>query len=84
MKLQKLRLTLALCITVGGLIFTALYAWYYVVSALSGEIHDAYARNWQFQLIAFSIVRLPIILIVWFVLILLLLAVPWRVPHGSQ
>ncbi len=42
------------------LLATALYAYYYIVTILnSPEPYDAYARNWQFQLLAFSIVRLP-------------------------
>lgn len=42
------------------LLGTGLYAYYYIVTILnSPEPYDAYARNWQFQLLAFSIVRLP-------------------------
>ena len=40
------------------------YVYYYITSvrallALPDWPYDAYARNWQFQLIAFCIVRLP-------------------------
>ena len=39
----------------------ALYGYYYVVSILAlPERYDAYARNWKFQLLMFSIFRLPI------------------------
>jgi hypothetical protein len=47
------------------LVATTLYAYYYVVSILSStEPYDAYAMNWQFQLLMFSIVRLPFLVIV--------------------
>jgi len=46
------------------LIFTSFYAYHYVVRILAlPEEYDAYARNWQFQLLAFSIVRLPYLLL---------------------
>ena len=42
------------------LLAVGLYAYYYIVIILnSPEPYDAYARNWQFQLLAFSLVRLP-------------------------
>ena len=42
------------------LLATGLYAYYYIVTILnSPEHYDDYARNWQFQLVAFSLVRLP-------------------------
>lgn len=41
------------------LIVTSLYAYYYIVSILSLPEGDAYAMNWQFQLLMFSIFRLP-------------------------
>lgn len=42
------------------LLAVGLYAYYYIVTILnSPEPYDAYARNWQFQLLAFSLVRLP-------------------------
>jgi hypothetical protein len=45
------------------LLATCLYAYYYVVTILnSPEPYDAYARNWQFQLLAFSLVRLPFLI----------------------
>jgi len=42
------------------LLAVGLYAYYYIVTILnSPEPYDEYARNWQFQLLAFSLVRLP-------------------------
>ena len=62
-----------LCTLLLWLIGTSLYAYYYVVTILnSPEPYDAYARNWQFQLFAFSIVRLPFLILG---LILLLIVV---------
>ena len=57
------------------LIACALYAYYYVVTILAlPEAYDAYAMNWQFQLLMFSLVRLPLLvlallLIIWLELI---------------
>lgn len=46
------------------LLGSGLYAFYYVVSILnSPEPYDAYAMNWQFQLLMFSIFRLPFLVI---------------------
>jgi len=54
------RLKLLLLIIVSWLVVTSLYAYYYVVTILAlPEEYDAYARNWKFQLLAFSLVRLP-------------------------
>jgi hypothetical protein len=42
------------------LIVTCAYAYYYVVTILAlPEDYDAYARTWRFQLLAFSLFRLP-------------------------
>lgn len=58
------------------LLATALYAYYYIVTILnSPEPYDAYARNWQFQLLAFSIVRLPFLVMTLPLLIIAALAV---------
>jgi hypothetical protein len=57
------------------LLATCLYAYYYVVTILnSAEPYDAYARNWQFQLLAFSIVRLPFLVMALPLLIIAALA----------
>lgn len=60
--LSKQRLVL---LTVGvWAVVCVLYGYYYVVTILAlPEPYDAYARNWQFQLMAFSLVRLPIMLL---------------------
>ncbi len=42
----------------------ALYGYYYVVSILAlPEPYDAYARKWEFQLLMFSIFRLPVLVL---------------------
>jgi hypothetical protein len=46
------------------LLATGLYAYYYIVTILNlPEPYDAYARNWQFQLLMFSIFRLPFLVL---------------------
>ena len=58
------------------LLATVLYAYYYIVTILnSPEPFDAYARNWQFQLLAFSLVRLPFLVLALWVLIIAALSV---------
>ena len=53
------------------LVATCLYAYYYVVTILnSPEPYDAYARNWQFQLLAFSLVRLPYLILALLLLVI--------------
>jgi hypothetical protein len=48
------------------LLATCVYAYYYVVTILAlPEDYDAYARNWRFQVLMFSLFRLP-----WLVLLL--------------
>ena len=55
---------------------TGLYAYYYIVTILNDpEPYDAYARNWQFQLLAFSLVRLPFLVLALGVLIIAALSV---------
>ncbi len=39
------------------------HAWYYVVSILSQPIPDDYAREWDFQLLMFSVFRFPLWLV---------------------
>ena len=68
-----------LAIVVLWLIATCLYAYYYVVTILNlPEPYDAYARNWQFQLLAFAIVRLPFLILALNLLIMVVLAVAKR------
>ena len=53
------------------LVATCLYAYYYIVTILnSPEPYDEYARNWQFQLLAFSLVRLPFLILALLLLII--------------
>ena len=56
------KLKVILLIVILWLIVSSLYAYYYVVSILAlPEEYDAYARNWQFQLLMFAIFRLPLL-----------------------
>ena len=62
----------------------ALYGYYYVVSILAlPEPYDAYARNWQFQLLMFSIFRLPMLLLV-LPLIIYLELIAFEVLNGPN
>jgi preprotein translocase subunit SecG len=80
---NKLKRTLIL-VTV-WLIATILYAYYYIVSILARrEEFDAYAMNWQFQLLMFSLVRLPFLLLVLAVLIAIVLVLPSRTKPSSE
>lgn len=75
----KLKLTLALGATIAWLVAVPLWAWYYVVSILSSpEPYDAYAMNWQFQLMMFAIFRLPYAFIALLVINLVIFAIPFR------
>jgi preprotein translocase subunit SecG len=80
---NKLKRTLIL-VTV-WLIATILSAYYYIVSILARrEEFDAYAMNWQFQLLMFSLVRLPFLLLVLAVLIAIVLVLPSRTKPSSE
>jgi hypothetical protein len=63
------------------LLTSSLYAYYYVVTILAlPEEYDAYARNWRFQLLAFSVFRLP-----WLVLgLILLIAMQFALPSREE
>ena len=65
-------------------IVTGLYAYYYIVSILAPpEPYDAYARNWQFQFLAFSLVRLPYLLLGLFLAIIVVASlVPDKKRHS--
>ena len=81
--MRKLKLTLM--IVVGWLIVTALYAYYYVVSILAHrEEYDAYARSWEFQLLMFSLVRLPFLILILTVIIAVVLVLPLKKSSESQ
>ena len=63
------KLKLILLTVLAWLLASSAYAYYYVVSILAlPEEYDAYARNLKFQLLMFSLFRLP-----WLVLALCLL-----------
>ena len=81
--MNKLKHTLIL-VTV-WLIATILYAYYYIVSILARrEEFDAYAMNWQFQLLMFSLVRLPFLLLVLAVAIAIVVVLPSRTKSSSE
>jgi hypothetical protein len=73
---RKLRLVSV--VVLGWLIVTGVYAFYYIISILSDTEagYDAYAMNWQFQLLMFTIFRLPYLLLVLLVLIGVALVLP--------
>ena len=76
------KLKILAAVVSGWLVFTSLYAYYYVVSILSlGEEYDAYARNWQFQLLMFTLVRLPFLVAILLILIGGVFALPPRRNH---
>ena len=61
------------------LLATCAYAYYYVVTTLAlPEDYDAYARNWKFQLLAFSLFRLPWLVLALAVLIGVIVVLPHR------
>ena len=68
---------LILFAVLGWLIISSLYAYYYVVSILaSPEQYDAYAMNWQFQLLMFSLFRLPWLVLALAVLVGVMVVLP--------
>ena len=77
LKMKKLKL--ALMVWFIWLVATSAYAYYYIVSTLAlPEEYDAYARNWEFQLLAFSLVRLPFLILILVVLIGVVVVLPPR------
>ncbi len=59
------------------LVASSAYAYYYIVSILaSPEPYDAYARNWEFQLLMFSLFRLPWLVLALFVLVAVMVVLP--------
>jgi len=73
----KQKLTLVLLVILGWIILSSLYAVYYVVSNLAVP-GDAYAMTWGFQLLMFSIFRVPYLLMLLLVLIAVALVLPPR------
>jgi hypothetical protein len=70
---------------VGWLIVSGWYAYYYVVSILNlPEDYDAYARNWKFQLLMFSLIRLPWLVLGLAVLIGLIIVLPIRTKPSIE
>jgi hypothetical protein len=75
--MQKLKIIFF--IVIGWFVVAALYAYYYVVTILAlPEDYDAYARNWQFQLLMFCIFRLPYLVLLLTILIGLVITLPRR------
>ena len=61
------------------LLASCAYAYYYVVTILAlPEDYDAYARNWKFQLLMFSLFRLPWLVLVLAVLVGFIVVLPVR------
>ena len=66
------------------LLATCAYAYYYIVTILAlPEDYDAYARNWRFQLLAFSLVRLPWLFLGLAVIVGVIIALPNRKTSRS-
>ena len=64
-------------------IASCVYAYYYVVTILAlPEDYDAYARNWKFQLLAFSLVRLPWLVLALAVVVGVIIVLPNRKTLG--
>jgi hypothetical protein len=61
------------------LLASGAHAYYYVTTILAlPEDYDAYARNWKFQLLMFSLFRLPWLVLVLAVLIGVIVVLPRR------
>ena len=55
------------------------YAYYYVVTNLGlPEDYDAYARNWKFQLLMFSLFRLPWLVLALAIVVGVIIVLPTR------
>ena len=62
------------------------YAYYYVVSNLAlPEEYDAYARNWKFQLLMFSLFRFPwlVLALCWLVAVMIVSPIGNKMAVGS-
>jgi hypothetical protein len=65
------------------LLASCVYAYYYVVTILAlPEDYDAYARNWKFQLLMFSLVRLPWLVLVLAIVLGVIIVLPKRKARG--
>jgi len=78
------KLELILWATLLWLIATCAYAYYYVVTILAlPRDYDAYARNWEFQLFAFSLFRLPWMILGLAVIVGVIIVLPIRKAPGQ-
>ena len=71
---QKLKV--AFLVFTGWCALTGVYAVYYVKSILSLDEGDTYAMTWDFQLLMFTIFRLPFMVMMLLVLIGVALVLP--------
>ena len=68
------------------LLASSAYAYYYVVSILAlPEEYDAYARNWKFQLLMFSLFRFPwlVLALCWLVAVMIVSPIGNKMAVGS-
>jgi hypothetical protein len=62
----------------------SLYAYYYVVTILAlPEEYDAYARSWKFQLLMFSLFRLPYLVLILTLAVAVVMALPPRKKQSA-
>ena len=79
------KLIAVLLVFTGWCLVTGAYAVYYIKGILALDVGDAYARNWQFQLMMFTIFRLPFMVLILLVLIAVALVLPHkRNPSGDM
>jgi hypothetical protein len=65
------------------LLASCVYAYYYVVTILAlPEDYDAYARNWRFQLLMFSLFRLPWLILALAIVLGVIIVLPKRKAKG--
>jgi len=79
----KQKLTHVSLVTLGWIILSSLYAFYYVKSNLAVP-SDAYAMTWGFQLLMFIIFRVPYLLMILLVLLAVVLVRPARKTIESE
>ena len=81
--MRKLKLILLTVLL--WLLAASAYAYYYVVTILAlPEDYDAYARNWKFQLLMFSLFRLPWLVLALAVIIGVIIVLPKRkIPRNA-
>ena len=81
--MRKLKLILLTVLL--WLLAASAYAYYYVVTILAlPEDYDAYARNWKFQLLMFSLFRSPWLVLALAVIIGVIIVLPKRkIPRNA-